>query len=1028
MAAAKIKVSDIAKKMGMSDKDMIFRLQSLGAEVTDPTQVIEPEVIQALITGKKLVTRTRSVIMREDKPQVEKKKEAVRPPRPIVQPPVRKKTEAPKEEPAAAAPPTVIIPEFMEAAEAEERAAKEAPPVVEKPKAEKRKPVVVEAPAPEPVAAEPAEAQEEVAAAAPEAPAAPVHATPHPPAHEKHAPVHAPHGTAHPPRPSAPSPSGADRRPTGPTGPRARAPQGPRPNYAGQQTVPTGRPTGTPSPRPQSPGAPMGGQRPGAPMGARPAGPGGPRPGGPGGPMGQQQRPMGSGPGGPRPSGPGGPRPGGGPMGGRPSGPGGMRGPGGGPGFRPGSGRPPLVTPPPTMPGANIIRSKKDDDRREDHDKKKTAKRGTKTVRGAEFDQELLTKGPFSGTQVINDDIGPDIVLPDIEDAVRVSARRDARKQAAPTAKVLEFKKPTGKVALTEGVTVKELAEKLDVKASDLMKHLFMKKGLMVSINQPLGGELALEVASELKIDAEIVSFEEAIEMEAMVRTESTGTMPRGPVITVMGHVDHGKTSLLDAIRETNVAGGEAGGITQHIGAYHVEKRGRKIVFLDTPGHEAFTMMRARGAKVTDIVVLVVAADDGVMPQTKEAIDHARAAKVPMIVAINKIDKPNANVERVRRELADANVLVEQWGGEVVSVEVSAVKKQGIDDLLDMILLTADMLDAKANPDMPAKGVVLEARKEVGRGIVATVLIQDGTLKIGDPFFSGTTWGRVRAMSDERGARIKEAGPATPVQLSGFEDVPNAGDSLAVVDDDTQARMIGQLRQEKARESAQQKVGRMSLDQLFQRMQTGGMKELNLIVKADVQGSMEVLTETLRKLSTAEVKVNVIHTSVGAISTNDILLATASDAIVVGFNVRPERNAAELAEKEGVDVRMYTVIYNLIDEIKLAMTGLLDPKFQEVFQGRAQVRDTFKVPKIGTIAGCMVTDGVIPRTANIRLLRDNRVILEGKIASLRHFKNDVAEVRQGFECGIGIEKFQDVKVGDVIEAFKIEKMEAALSS
>jgi translation initiation factor IF-2 len=559
------------------------------------------------------------------------------------------------------------------------------------------------------------------------------------------------------------------------------------------------------------------------------------------------------------------------------------------------------------------------------------------------------------------------------------------------------------------------------------MKHLFMKKGLMVSINQPLGAELAIEVSRELGIDAEIVSFEEAVEMEAMERTEAKGTVPRGPVITVMGHVDHGKTSLLDSIRETNVAGGEAGGITQHIGAYHVEKRGRKIVFLDTPGHEAFTMMRARGAKVTDIVILVVAADDGVMPQTKEAIDHARAAKVPMIVAINKIDKPNANVERVRRELADANVLVEQWGGEVVSVEVSAVKKQGIDNLLDMILLTADMLELKANPDMPAKGVVLEARKEVGRGIVATTLIQDGSLKVGDPFFSGTTWGRVRAMTDERGKRIQDAGPATPVQITGFEDVPNAGDGLAVVDDDTQARMIGQLRQEKAREAAQQKTGRVSLDQLFQRMQQGATKELNLIVKADVQGSVEVLGETLRKQSTAEVKVNVLHTSVGAITTNDILLATASDAIVVGFNVRPERSAAELAEKEGVDVRMYTVIYNLVDEIKAAMVGLLDPKFQEVFQGRAVVRDTFKVPKVGTIAGCMVTDGIIPRTATVRLLRDNRVIYEGKIGSLRHFKNDVAEVRQGFECGIGIERFQDIKVGDVIEAFKTEKIEAALA-
>jgi translation initiation factor IF-2 len=973
MAAAKIKVSDIAKKMGKSEKDVIFQLQSLGAEISDASQVLEPEVIQALITGKKLVARTRSVIMREDKPVTEKKKEAVRPPRPIVQPPARKKVEAPKEEPAATVPPAVFIPEFQEAVDAEERAAKEAPPAPEKPSR-----VAAEAPT-APVAETPAEAP--AAAAATNAPA---------PQAEAPAPT--------PAAPSAPQPPPAshDRRPTGPTGPRARAPQGPRPNYAGQQTVPTGRPTGAPQ-----------GPRPSAPMGARPAGPGGaPRPAG--------------GPGGPRPSGPMGQRPGA-PMGARPAGPGGAPRPGA-PGGRP------MGSPSPLMPGANIVRRKKEGDE-ESHDKKKTAgKRGTKTVRGAEFDQDLLTKGPFSGTQIINDDIGPDIVLPDIDDEPkRVSSRRDARKQSSSNAKVLDFKRPTGRVALTEGVTVKELAEKLDVKASDLMKHLFMKKGLMVSINNPLGAELAIEVARELGIDAEIVSFEEAIEMEAMEHTEQKGTVPRGPVITVMGHVDHGKTSLLDSIRETNVAGGEAGGITQHIGAYHVEKRGRKIVFLDTPGHEAFTMMRARGAKVTDIVVLVVAADDGVMPQTKEAIDHARAAKVPMVVAINKIDKPNANVERVRRELADANVLVEQWGGEVVSVEVSAVKKQGIDNLLDMILLTADLLELKANPDMPAKGVVLEAKKEVGRGIVGTTLIQDGTLRIGDPFFSGTTWGRVRAMTDERGKRIQEAGPATPVQITGFEDVPNAGDGLAVVDDDTQARMIGQLRQEKAREVAQSKVQRASLDQLFQRMQQGGTKELNLIVKADVQGSVEVLGDTLRKLSTNEVKVNVIHTSVGAITTNDILLATASDAIVVGFNVRPERSAAELAEKEGVDVRMYTVIYNLVDEIKSAMVGLLDPKFQEVFQGRAEVRETFKVPKIGTIAGCMVTDGIIPRTATVRLLRDNRVIYEGKIGSLRHFKNDVAEVRQGFECGIGIERFQDVKIGDVIEAFKTEKIEAALA-
>jgi translation initiation factor IF-2 len=981
MAAAKIKVSDIARRMGKSEKDVIFQLQSLGAEVSDASQVLEPEVIQALITGKKLAARPRTVILREDKPQPEKKKEAVRPPRPIVQPPVRARKEAPKEEPvAAAAPPAVIIPEFVQAAEAEERAAKEAPPVAEKPRAVAEKPRAAA-----PVEA-PAEAAHEPMAAAQSPAAATPSATAHPPA-----------SPAHEPRPQQPD----MRRQIGPTGPRARAPQGPRPNYAGQ----------TPVMRPQSPAA-------------RPITPGGPRPGGPGA---GQRPPMGArpaGPGGQRPSGPGGPRPGG---------PGaGMRGPGGGPGLRPGgTGRPMGAPPPPPPTGAPMVTRRKKASEGEDLSPKKktTGKRG-KSERPADVDNELFTKGPFSGTQIINDDLGPDIVMPEGDDdkPKTPSSRRDTRKQAAPVSgKVLNFQRPTGRVALTEGVTVKELADKLGIKANDLMKHLLMKKGLMVSINAPLGGDLALEIAKDLQIDAAIVSFEDAVELEAMEKTTTTGTVPRGPVITVMGHVDHGKTSLLDAIRETNVAEGEAGGITQHIGAYHVEKRGRKIVFLDTPGHEAFTMMRARGAKVTDIVILVVAADDGVMPQTKEAIDHARAAKVPMIVAINKIDKPNANVERVRRELAENGVQVEQWGGDVVSVEVSAKQRKGIDDLLDMILLTSDLLDLKANPELAARGVVLEAKKEVGRGTVATVLVQDGTLKIGDPFFSGSTWGRVRAMADERGERIKEAGPATPVQLTGLEDVPNAGDTLQVVDDETQARVIGQMRQEKVREAAQTKASRMSLDQLFQKMQKGEVKELNVILKADVQGSVEVLADTVRKLSTEAVKVSVIHASVGAISTNDVLLATASDAIVVGFNVRPERNAAELAEKEVVDIRLYTVIYTLVDELKLAMVGLLDPKFQEVFQGRAEVRNTFKVPKAGVIAGCMVIDGVIPRTATVRLLRDNRVIYEGKIASLRHFKNDVSEVRQGFECGIGIEKFQDIKVNDVIEAFKVEKLEPALT-
>jgi len=605
--------------------------------------------------------------------------------------------------------------------------------------------------------------------------------------------------------------------------------------------------------------------------------------------------------------------------------------------------------------------------------------------------------------------------------------------------KLLSFKKapPLGPVMIREGMTLREFAEKLGVKARDLMKTLF-ERGILANINHVLEPALAEQLAKDLGIDAMVVSFEEEVQLReeqqaagkvvAGDQPEVKGKVTRAPVVTIMGHVDHGKTSLLDAIRSSKITESEFGGITQHIGAYHVDVHGRQVVFLDTPGHEAFTMMRARGAKVTDIVVLVVAADDGVMPQTVEAINHARAAKVPIVVAINKIDKANANLDRVKRELAEQGLQPEDWGGDTVMVPLSALKREGIPDLLEMILLTADIGDLKASPEISAQGAVLEARKEVGRGTVATVLVQNGTLRIGDVFVSGAVWGRVRSMSDDRGQRVQEAGPSTPVEVTGFNDLPNAGDLLQVVQDEAQARGIAGFRaqEHRQRDLSTAAPARMSLAQLFDRIQEGDVKELAVVLKADVQGSLEVLRDALFKLSTEKVKVQVLHAGVGAISTNDVLLASASKAIIVGFNVRPERSAVDLAEKEEVDIRLHTVIYELLDELRKAMTGLLEPTFREVASGRAEVRDTFKVPKVGTVAGCHVVEGVIPRTALVRLLRDNRVIFEGKIASLRRFKDDVSEVRTGFDCGIGLERFQDVKPGDTIEAYLREEVAPVL--
>ncbi len=576
-------------------------------------------------------------------------------------------------------------------------------------------------------------------------------------------------------------------------------------------------------------------------------------------------------------------------------------------------------------------------------------------------------------------------------------------------------------ITISEGITVKELSEKLDVKAALVMKKL-MDRGIFVAINQTLDSKLATEVAREFGASTATVSYEEEAMQAVEIAEDAKDLQKRAPVVTIMGHVDHGKTSLLDGIREANVAAREAGGITQHIGAYQVDMKGRKIVFIDTPGHEAFTRMRARGAKVTDIVVLVVAADDGVMPQTLEAIDHARAAKVPIVVAINKIDKGDAQPERIKQQLADRGLQAEDWGGDVVMVPVSARTHQNLDLLLEMILLVADMQDLKANPSRPAMGTVIEAQLDRGRGPVATVLVRNGTLQVGDFFICGSVFGKVRAMQNDRGTQVRKAEPSTPVEVLGLESMPEAGDDFQVVTDTAKAKQIVNFRDQKAREAALAKSSRITLEQLHKQMQAGEVKELPIIIKTDVGGSAEVLTETLQKLSNEKVKVRVIHSGVGAINESDVLLASASNAIIIGFNVRPERKAEAVAEQEKVDIRLHTIIYNLTDEIKRAMTGLLEPVFKEVYKGKAEVRETFRISKVGNVAGCQVIDGSITGKSEIRLLRDNVVVHTGKIGSLRRFKDDVGEVKTGQECGITLENYSDVKQGDVIEAFVTERV------
>jgi translation initiation factor IF-2 len=603
----------------------------------------------------------------------------------------------------------------------------------------------------------------------------------------------------------------------------------------------------------------------------------------------------------------------------------------------------------------------------------------------------------------------------------RVAPLKEVRKPEITVPKAIKRR-----IRIDEAITVANLARQMGIKAGELIKKLLLL-GLPASINQAIDFDTAAILCADYEFEAEKSGFEEEGILQFQPdRVEDLKLRP--PVITVMGHVDHGKTSLLDAIRHTNVIGGEAGGITQHIGAYDVQLKDGHVVFLDTPGHEAFTSMRARGAKVTDIVILVVAADDGVMQQTVEAINHAKAAGVPIMVAINKVDKPNANVERVKRELAEHGLVHEEWGGDVTMVEVSAKKRQGIEELLEMVLLQAELLELKSNPDKMARGHVIEAKLDKGRGPVATILIQDGTLKAGDAYVCGVHSGRVRNMFNDRGQRIEDAPPSTPVEVLGFSGVPNAGDDFIVLTDERQAKLVAENRLLRHRERALTRSTKVTLESLYEQIREGGIKELNVILRTDVQGSLEAISDSLTKLSSPDVKVGVLHSATGAISETDILLASASNAIVIGFNVRADSKVQELATHENVDIRYYDVIYQIINDVKDAMVGMLEPVYEENVLGRAEVRQTFHVPKIGTVAGCYVLDGHIERGAKVRVLRDQVVVYDGKMASLRRFKDDVKEVRAGFECGLGIENFNDIKVNDILEVYELKEVKPELQS
>ena len=664
--------------------------------------------------------------------------------------------------------------------------------------------------------------------------------------------------------------------------------------------------------------------------------------------------------------------------------------------------------------------------------------KGERPIRGAQTVRVVDTKSGLVGVNLARYDERIDSLVPERQKELSRQKQKVGKKQGfrrpvlsrkdteAEKMKRIAFEKARNaqlKITIPDEITVGELATRLKKTAAEVIKKL-MSVGVMANVTETVDYDTAAIIADEFgaKVEREVhVTIEERLHIAEGEDDAEGNVVPRPPVVVVMGHVDHGKTSLLDAFRHSDVAAGEAGGITQHIGAYQVKLNDRLITFLDTPGHEAFTAMRARGAQATDIAILVVAADDGVMPQTVEAINHAKAAGVSVIVAINKIDRPGANPERVKQELTEYGIVPEEWGGENICVPVSAKTREGLDTLLEMLLLTADVKDFKANPDRPAKGIVIEARLDKGRGPVATLLVQNGTLRAGDIIIAGKSVGRVRALTNDRGATIEEAGPSTPVEITGLAEVPETGDVFNVVADESLARKLVEQRRTEEREHQSKNAGNVTLEDLFSRIQEGMLKDLNIIVKADVQGSVEAVSASLQKISNDEVRVNIIHGGVGAVNESDVMLASASNAIIVGFNVRPDATAAETAKANSVDIRLYRVIYQCIEEIEAAMKGMMAPKFREVVGGHAEVRQTFKVSKLGVIAGCYVTDGTIVRGSKIRVLRDNVVVAEDEMDSLRRVKDDVKEVKSGFECGIKLEKFNDIKEGDVLEAFTIEE-------